>query len=269
VLPSLGFETFPNGGEQAQTWQAGWTLFYWGWWISWAPFVGMFLARISYGRTIRQFVAGAFFAPVGASMVWLTVFGDSALSILLDDPDNALSGAATENAMFELIDQLPVAEFVATLASILVILVVVIFFATSSDSGSLVVDILTNGGDPHPKWQQRMFWAILEGVIAAVLLVAGSTVGDDSLEALSALQTAAIVAGLPFCIVLILFMVALVKALREERIETPGIEEPSPLVGMREYARMTAPPRETAGDAHMEVPGRHDEEQETPAGPPG
>jgi len=269
VLPSLGFETFPNGGDQAQTWQAGWTLFYWGWWISWAPFVGMFLARISYGRTIRQFVAGAFFAPVGASMVWLTVFGDSALTTLLDDPDNALAAAPPENGMFELLDQLPVAEFVATLASILVILVVVVFFATSSDSGSLVVDILTNGGDPHPKWQQRMFWAILEGVIAAVLLVAGSVASEDNpLEALSALQTAAIVAGLPFCIVLILFMVALVKALREEEIESPAIEEPSPLVDMASYARMTAPPRETAGDAHMEGPREH-ADAESHAGPPG
>ncbi len=90
TLPRLGMETFPNGGEQAQTWQAGWTLFYWGWWISWSPFVGMFLARISYGRTLRSFVAGALFAPVGASMVWLTVFGDSALrQILSGDAERA------------------------------------------------------------------------------------------------------------------------------------------------------------------------------------
>jgi choline/glycine/proline betaine transport protein len=243
TLPSLGFETFPNGGEQAQTWQAGWTLFYWGWWISWAPFVGMFLARISYGRTIRSFVAGALFAPVGASMVWLTVFGDSALTTLLDDPGNALGEAAPENGMFELLDQLPVSSALATLASVLVVVVVVLFFATSSDSGSLVVDILTNGGDPNPKWQQRLFWAVLEGVVASVLLVAGSVSGEN---ALSALQTAAIVVGLPFCVVLILFAVGLVKALREERIETPDIAEPPPLAGMREYARMSAGPRAAA-----------------------
>ncbi len=253
TLPSLGFETFPNGGDQAQAWQAGWTLFYWGWWISWAPFVGMFLARISYGRTIRSFVAGALFAPVGASMVWLTVFGDSALSTLLDDPDNALASAAPENAMFELLDQLPVASFVATLASLLVVVVVVLFFATSSDSGSLVVDILTNGGDPHPKWQQRLFWAVLEGVVASVLLIAGAASGEN---ALSALQTAAIVAGLPFCLVLILFMVSLIKALREEQIETPKITEPAPLAGLREYARMSAPPRSTAGDTPPDDAGR-------------
>ena len=259
-LPSLSFETFPNGGEQAQTWQAGWTLFYWGWWISWAPFVGMFLARISYGRTIRNFVAGALFAPVGASMVWLTVFGDSALRTLLDDPSNPLGDAAPENAMFELLDQLPVAAFVSTLASVLVVLVVVLFFATSSDSGSLVVDILTNGGDPHPVWQQRLFWAVLEGVIAAVLLIAGHASGEN---ALSALQTAAVLSGLPFCVVLILFVVGLVKALREERIERPRIAEPSPLVGMREFALMTAPPRAVA---EGEIPDPADVE---PAGAAG
>lgn len=201
-LPGLGLETFPNGGEQAQEWQAGWTLFYWGWWISWAPFVGMFLARISYGRTIRSFVAGALFAPVGASLVWLTVFGDTALNILQDDPGNALADSPDDpaNGMFVLLEQLPVAGIVATLASVLTVVVVVLFFATSSDSGSLVVDILTNGGDPNPKWQQRLFWAVLEGLIAATLLIAGAAAGQDSL---SALQAASIAAGLPFCVVLL------------------------------------------------------------------
>ncbi len=268
TLPSLGLETFPNGGDQAQGWQDGWTLFYWGWWISWAPFVGMFLARISYGRTIRQFVAGALFAPVGASMVWLTIFGDSALSILLEDPGNALADAAPENSLFLLLEQLPVASFVATLASLLVVIVVVLFFATSSDSGSLVVDILTNGGDPNPKWQQRLFWAVLEGAVAAVLLVAGAVSGGD---ALSALQAASIAAGLPFCIVLALMGLGLVKALAKERIESPGVVEPPPMAAMRDYARMTAPPRagamgEEARDSEAEV--RKAEQRQEQAGHP-
>jgi choline/glycine/proline betaine transport protein len=244
-LPSLGMETFPNGGGQAQGWQASWTLFYWGWWISWAPFVGMFLARISYGRTIRSFVAGAMLAPVGASMVWLTVFGDSALSILLDNPDNELNTAGDEpaRALFVLFDQLPVPGFAAALASVLVVVVVVLFFATSSDSGSLVIDILTNGGDPNPVWQQRLFWAISEGAVAAVLLTAGAAAGAD---ALGALQAASIAAGLPFCVVLILMAVGLVKGLRHEDIERPGITEPPPMAGMREYSLRSRGPRAEA-----------------------
>lgn len=245
TLPNLGLQTFPNGGEQAQTWQNGWTLFYWGWWISWAPFVGMFLARISYGRTIRSFIAGALLAPVGASMVWMTVFGDSALRILLDDPANALNeaGNVPESSLFVLFDQLPVAGFVATIASVLVIIVVVLFFATSSDSGSLVIDILTNGGDPNPKWQQRLFWAVTEGAVAAVLLIASAASGSD---AVSALQAASIAAGLPFCVVLIFMAVGLMKALREEKIETHDIIEPPPLAGMRAYSQRSAGPRASA-----------------------
>lgn len=251
TLPSLGLETFPNGGEQAQGWQNGWTLFYWGWWISWAPFVGMFLARISYGRTIRSFVAGALFAPVGASMVWLTVFGDSALTILRDDPENALNQAGDDapRSLFLLFEQLPAPEVLTTLASVLVVLVVVLFFATSSDSGSLVVDILTNGGDPNPVWQQRLFWAVTEGALASVLLIAGANAAGGA-DPLAALQAASIAAGLPFCVVLIFMAAALMKALREERIERPGIAAPSPMVGMREYAMRTRPPRD--GDAQAE-----------------
>jgi choline/glycine/proline betaine transport protein len=253
-LPSLGMETFPNGGEQAQSWQSGWTLFYWGWWISWAPFVGMFLARISYGRTIRSFIAGAMLAPVGASMVWLTVFGDSALSILLDNPDNEINTAGDEPArsLFVLFDQLPVPGLAATLASVLVVVVVVLFFATSSDSGSLVVDILTNGGDPNPVWQQRLFWAVSEGAVAAVLLIAGAAAGAD---ALGALQAASIAAGLPFCVVLIFMAVGLVKGLRHEHIERPDITEPPPMAGMREYSLRSRGPRAEAEATAAESDG--------------
>ncbi|WP_374727418.1 BCCT family transporter [Haloactinomyces albus] len=235
-LPQMSFETFP-GNADAQEWQAGWTLFYWGWWIAWSPFVGMFIARISYGRTIRNFIVGAMFAPVGASFVWLSVFGNSALQKLLADPSNDLAEAGTNTAMFTLIEQLPVGDIFAMLASVLAIVVVVLFFATSSDSGSLVVDILTNGGDPNPKWQQRLFWAVTEGVVAAVLLAAGAVTGAD---ALSALQAASIVTGLPFCIVLLLMCVGIGKALAGERL-TPGAEEPGPMSGLRQsYVRVPA-----------------------------
>lgn len=233
-LPGLSFQTFPgNGNGTAQSWQDTWTLFYWGWWMSWSPFVGMFLARISYGRTIRSFAAGALFAPVGASFVWLTIFGDSALRLLQDNPDDPLATADAETAIFGLIDGLPVSSIIATLASVVAIIVVVLFFATSSDSGSLVVDILTNGGDPHPRWQQRLFWAVLEGVIAAVLLAAGAATGED---ALSALQTASIVAGLPFCIVLLFMCMGLVRGLASERFVVAMPAEPPPADRIRTAA---------------------------------
>jgi choline/glycine/proline betaine transport protein len=233
-LPATSLETFP-GSASGQEWQAAWTLFYWGWWISWSPFVGMFIARISYGRTIRQFIAGALFAPVGASMVWLTIFGDSALQRLLANPNNPLADASAENSLFVLLEQLPVASIVATVASVVGIIVVVLFFATSSDSGSLVVDILTNGGDPHPIWQQRLFWAVLEGVVAAVLLGAGAASGAD---ALGALQTASIVAGLPFCIVLLFMCAGLARGLSSERLAANVTHEPSPLLDMAARSRI-------------------------------
>ncbi|GAA1393506.1 hypothetical protein GCM10009613_40050 [Pseudonocardia kongjuensis] len=238
-VPGLSFQTFPDGGNgTAAEWQSGWTLFYWGWWISWSPFVGMFLARISYGRTIRQFVAGCLFAPVGASMVWLTVFGNSALELVQNDPDHPLATADPETAIYVLLAQLPVAQILITLASVLTVFVVVLFFATSSDSGSLVVDILTNGGDPNPRWQQRLFWAVLEGVIAAVLLAAGAATGAD---ALSALQTAAIVAGLPLGIVLILMAIGLSTALRDEKFVVALPPEPSPLDSLRRSTSRAEP----------------------------
>lgn len=221
----------PNG--TAQDWQNDWTLFYWGWWISWSPFVGMFLARISYGRTIRAFVGGALFPPVGASFVWLTIFGNSALELLSGDTEHPLAEAEAETSIYVLLRDIPVAGIVTVLASVLAIIVVVLFFATSSDSGSLVVDILTNGGDPHPRWQQRLFWAVLEGVIAAVLLGAGAASGED---ALTALQTASIVAGLPFCIVLILMCLGLVRGLASERFVVALPVEPPPAVRMRAAA---------------------------------
>ncbi|NYF97499.1 BCCT family transporter [Janibacter cremeus] len=264
ALPKLGFETFPNGGEQAQSWQASWTLFYWGWWISWSPFVGMFLARISYGRTLRSFIAGALFAPVGASMVWLTIFGNSALDALQSNPDNPLADASPEKSIYVLLEQLPVAGFVATIASVVAVLVVVLFFATSSDSGSLVVDILTNGGDPNPKWQQRLFWAVLEGFVAAVLLIVGAVSGTN---ALSALQTASIVAGLPFCIVLILMAIGLTTSLRSEDFQKLKVKEPPPYAGLRAAAQRKAGPNAAVDgsdtEQHIEAEKRRD--NSTPA----
>ncbi len=171
-LPKTSLTIFSSG--KGANFQSGWTLLYWGWWISWSPFVGMFIARISYGYTIRKFILGTLLIPTGASIVWFVVFGRTALYDLLQGGNKALFGASAPHAIFVLLEQLPIAGIVTTITSVLAIVVVTLFFATSSDSGSLVVDILTNGGDPNPIWQQRLFWATMEGVVAAVLLIAGT-----------------------------------------------------------------------------------------------
>ena len=210
-LPQLSFQMFQGGA--AQEWQQSWTLFYWGWWISWSAFVGMFLARISYGVTIRKFVAGAMLAPTLVSMVWFSIFGGGGLSLILGG-NEAIAGADSTSALFVYLDALPIAGIIATLLSLLGIVVVAVFFATSSDSGSLVIDILTNGGDPEPNVYQRLFWAVTEGAVGAILLVAGAAAGSDPL---GALQTASVAAGLPFSVVLVVACIGLLKGLSEEK----------------------------------------------------
>ena len=211
-LPGTSLRMF-SFSETAAEWMSSWTLFYWGWWISWSPFVGIFLARISKGRTIRQVILGTLLAPTAASIVWFSTFGGTALNFILERGSQALANAGTTDAMFLLLNELPLAAGFSSLLSLLAIIVVAIFFATSSDSGSLVVDMLTNGGDPRPQWQQRLFWAVTEGLVAAVLLVAGAVVGGDPL---SALQTAAVTSGLPFSIVLVFICWGLIRQLRRE-----------------------------------------------------
>ncbi|GAB3457446.1 hypothetical protein GCM10027570_39970 [Streptomonospora sediminis] len=216
--------TDPNGF----TFQQDWTLFYWGWWISWSPFVGMFIARISYGRTIRQFITGTMFAPVGASIVWFSVFGGA--GIFYDNLRNAgIADVDAELALYTLLDQLPLPALLTGLLSVLTIAVVVLFFATSSDSGSLVVDMLTNGGDPHPIKLQRFFWAVTEGLVTIVLLMSAIGMAEGEADPVSTLQSASLVTGLPFAIVLIVICFGLIKALKQEKtqIVVPGTTPPS------------------------------------------
>jgi len=187
-------------------WQASWTAFYWAWWIAWAPFVGMFIARISRGRTIREFLLGVLCVPVVFTFLWLTVFGTSALQFELAG-DRSISEAVRESvptALFVFLEKLPL----ASLSGVVAILVILFFFITSSDSGSLVIDTITAGGDPNPPVGQRIFWAVLEGVVAAALLVSGG---------LTALQTASITTGLPFAVVLACMAVGLLRILRRDR----------------------------------------------------
>jgi choline/glycine/proline betaine transport protein len=185
-------------------WRGGWTIFYWAWWIAWAPFVGTFIARISRGRTVREFVLGVLAVPSLVSFAWFTVFGWTAIQL---DAGGAPIAAAVQDdlatGIYAVLGELPF----ASLTSLLAVIVVAIFFVTSSDSGSFVVDMLTSGGHPNPPVWQRIFWAVSEGVVAALLLVAGG---------LRALQSAAIDTGLPFCVVMLAICFGLVKALRAD-----------------------------------------------------
>ncbi|WP_328807075.1 BCCT family transporter [Nocardiopsis coralli] len=211
IVPwSLSFPS-PLADDVAATFAADWTLFYWGWWISWSPFVGIFLARISYGRKIREFVLGALFAPAAISVLWFGVFGGAGTYYELFDDSFAGFSDDEAEATYQLMDLLPLAPAVATIAALFLILVVTIFFITSADSGSLVVDMLTNGGDTNPVRAQRAFWAVCVGGVTLILLVLG---GED---ALTALQAASVSTGLPFAIVLVFMLIGLFLALSKER----------------------------------------------------
>jgi choline/glycine/proline betaine transport protein len=213
-LPRLAFwnETYALG-----SWQNGWTVFYWGWWIAWSPFVGMFIARISKGRTVREFIGAALLAATAMTFVWLSIFGDAALYIELVGPGGLIEAVQQDLArsLFAFLDLLPAATGldlpppIPAAVGLLATLVIVTFFVTSSDSGSLVIDIITAGGNPRPPVLQRVYWASLEGVVAAVLLIGGG---------LTALQTAAISAGLPFAVLIVLMIYCLHRALAEEAV---------------------------------------------------
>jgi choline/glycine/proline betaine transport protein len=202
----LVYRTFNLYAYEPTGWIGGWTLFYWAWWISWSPFVGMFIARISRGRTVRQFVLGVLFVPAGLTFVWFTVFGDTALYLVLTGAGQPLLDALNVDsslALFALLEELPLAAISSVIATVLV----VTFFVTSSDSASLVIDTIAAGGaEDAPVWQ-RIFWASLEGAAAAILLIAGG---------LAALQTAAILSALPLVFVMLVMTVGLWRGLRDD-----------------------------------------------------
>ncbi|QYJ05543.1 BCCT family transporter [Nocardioides panacisoli] len=211
---ALSFNVMPFQGEEGETFLSGWTTFYWGWWISWAPFVGVFIARISRGRTVREFIVGVLVVPTLVNFLWFSVMGGTALREEIFGDGN-LEALANEDyalfrdtAMYRMLEYLPLAAITAGIAMILV----VVFFVTSSDSGSFVVDMLSSGGDPNPPAWSRAFWAVLEGAVAAVLLAAGSAGGDP----LGALQTMAILLGAPFSIVMVFMAIATAKVLLAE-----------------------------------------------------
>ena len=193
--------------REDDSWLHGWTVFYWAWWISWSPFVGMFIARISKGRTVREFMTSVLIVPTVVTMIWMGAFGGAALEQAQAGVGELANGVGEVSlAMFHMLEQLPL----SSISSFIGIVLVLVFFVTSSDSGSLVIDSITAGGKMNAPVPQRIFWACLEGLIAAALLYGGGK------EALSALQAGAISTGLPFTLVLLVMCISLYKGLSHE-----------------------------------------------------
>lgn len=198
-LPAL---SNPFGREDAN-FMEGWTAFYWAWWISWSPFVGMFVARVSRGRTVREFLIAVLLVPTVISVLWMTAFGETAINQYVAEGFEGVRDASLELQLFEMLGQLPL----TAITSFVGIVLVMVFFITSSDSGSLVIDSITAGGKVDAPKPQRVFWAVIEGAIAIALLLGGG---------LAALQAAAISTGLPFTLVLLAACYAIVRGLMSE-----------------------------------------------------
>ena len=205
-LADIVHNTFNLFAYKKTSWIGGWTIFYWGWWLAWAPFVGLFIARISRGRTIREFILGVMLIPTVFTLLWMTIFGNSAIDLVYDQGVVELGEMVSKDssvALFVFLENFPL----ATVLSFFSVLMIVIFFVTSCDSGAMVVDMLcSHGRNDTPLWQ-RIYWAVGIGVVAAILLLVGG---------LSALQTMTIASALPFAIVLLLAIIGLIKALRVE-----------------------------------------------------
>ncbi|MCC5879372.1 MAG: BCCT family transporter [Idiomarina sp.] len=189
-------------GREDTGYSQGWTAFYWAWWISWSPFVGMFIARVSRGRTVREFLIAVLLIPTLACVFWMTVFGTTAIEQFIGGYEDVAS-AGLSLQLFTMLDALPLAQ----ITSFIGIILVVVFFITSSDSGSLVIDTIAAGGKVNAPTPQRVFWCTFEGLVAIALIIGGGLV---------ALQAMAVSAGLPFTVVLLMSCVALVKGLLDE-----------------------------------------------------
>ncbi|MBS3777007.1 MAG: BCCT family transporter [Bacteroidales bacterium] len=216
-LPQLSFWVETYEGAKGSDWQNLWTIFYWGWWISWSPFVGMFIARVSKGRTVREFIVGVMILPTLLSFLWMSTLGGSALHLesmgIADIATTVEENVST--ALFVMLENFPLTQ----VTSFIGVILVTIFFVTSSDSGSLVVDHLTSGGKLDSPVPQRIFWAVMEGLVAAALLLGGG---------LTALQSASIATGLPFTFILIIMVYSLYRGLQQEYYHAAIIEKIRP-----------------------------------------
>lgn len=199
ALPAL---SNPFGREDLNYTQ-GWTAFYWAWWISWSPFVGMFIARVSRGRTVREFLISVLLVPSLACALWMSVFGGTAILQVINDGYRAAADADLPLQIFQMLDVLPLSQ----ITSLLAVVLVVVFFVTSSDSGSLVIDVIASGGKISSPLPQRVFWAVFEGLVAIALILGGGLV---------ALQAMAVSTGFPFTVVLLVATVSVIKGLMSE-----------------------------------------------------
>jgi choline/glycine/proline betaine transport protein len=216
VIP-MGFWTDPDPNRD---WQSWWTIFYWGWWVAWCPFVGIFIARISRGRTIREFVWGVMVAPSLLTFLWMCIFGGNALFMELHGAGGIVDAVNQDYSLglFKTIEQLFAPAYVWSVAALTTFLLIS-WFVTSSDSGTLVICTMLSMGDEHPPQRFRVFWGLGEGFVAGVLLLAGG---------LQALQSASIAAGVPLTVILLFMMYGLAKTLREDYSGAPVIASGRP-----------------------------------------
>jgi choline/carnitine/betaine transport len=231
-MTEMASRTAASGDDTMKDWLAGWTIFYWAWWVSWTPFVGMFIARISRGRTIRQFVTGVLIVPSLVSLVWFAVFGGTAIDVQRNTGELVDKGGAvnTDSALFAMLDQLPIAP----VTTVLVMVLVGIFFVSGADAASIVMGTLSEKGSIDPSKRTVIFWGTVMGGVAAIMLVIG---GDD---ALNGLQAITIVAAVPFVLVMAVMCVALVKDLGTDPMVIRGqmgeeMIEGAVLTGLEEH----------------------------------
>ena len=237
--------TFRTGtGSQAE-WVQSWTIYYWAWWISWAPFVGTFIARISKGRTIREFVLGVILLPSAVSMVWFVIFGGTAINLALTGPTELVSAVevSQESVLFALLDQFPL----AAINAVIVMVLIVLWFVSGADAASVVMGILCSRGSANPPRLLTAFWGIVSAIAAAVLLLAGG---------LTALEQAMVVMSAPFMIVMVILTVGLLKQLRAEP-QTAGRSTqviPAPAPHQPDAAGPPVPPPAGSGGPAAPVP---------------
>ena len=230
-LPTMASRTAADGGESVSDWLSTWTVFYWAWWVSWSPFVGLFIARISRGRTIRQFVTGVLLVPSVISLLWFAIFGGGAIGI----QERAERGEGTVEALativdgapdinfdlilFDMLDALPLPGAVSVILMIVTVILIAIFFVTGADSASIVMGALSENGAEEPTRRSVIFWGTATGGVAAVMLLAG---GSEPAEALNGLKNITIVSALPFVIVMLLLCVAIWKDLSQDPLILQG-----------------------------------------------
>lgn len=208
-MAEMASRTSATGGDEMSAWLSSWTIFYWAWWISWTPFVGMFIARISRGRTIREFVTGVLLAPTLVALVWFSIFGGAAVRQQQDGGTMTIDGAVDSNAaLFQLLTGYPL----ASISTVLVMVLVAIFFVSGADAASIVMGTLSQRGAIEPSKGVVTFWGVLMGAVAAIMLA----ISGGGAEALTGLQNITIVVSLPFVVVMLLIAVALWKDLRTD-----------------------------------------------------